>query len=797
MLGLFKSYSEREVKRVRKIVEKINKLDEKMQSLSDEELKAKTQEFKERYKKGETLEELLVEVFAVCKEASSRVLEMKQFDVQLIGGVVLHQGRIAEMKTGEGKTLTEVCPAYLNSITGEGVHIVTVNDYLAERDRELMKPLYDYLGVSTGVVISNINPQERKDAYSKDITYITNNELGFDYLKDNMVKTKESRVQRGLNFAIVDEVDSILIDEARTPLIISGQGDEPTNLYQITDVVVKSLSEEDYKVDEKERTVTLTESGVAKIEKFFGIDNYSDLEHFDLRHHVGQALKANFDMKKDIDYMPKNNEIYIVDEFTGRIAEGRRYSDGLHQALEAKEGVRIQSENKTLASITYQNLFKSYKKLSGMTGTAQTEEEEFRETYNLDVIVIPTNKPIQRIDREDKLYSSRIAKVKAIIKDIVETHTTGQPILIGTSSIEKSEELSELLSRKNIPHNVLNAKFHEQEAHIIEKAGMKGAVTIATNMAGRGTDIKIDDEVKKLGGLKVIGTERADNRRIDNQLVGRSGRQGDPGESIFYLSFEDDLLRVFSSPEILDKLEHSLNKNGQSAVLIQNKFFTKRVREAQKRIEGMHFESRKDTMKYDGVINKQREIIYSQRNEVLDTDNLVEFIDKMVKEVVSSKLHTLRLKLDDETYIDKSIEEIFIDYLDEINPLLFNKDFVTVDRVLDVYNKNNSIEEVEHYLYEKSIDKYNLIKQSYDEYMFSSIVRGILLSFVDLNWMEYLESITHIKQASQLASYKQQDPLQVFTLDSFEEFNELVKRIKISTVVSVFNIELGSGCETF
>ena len=543
---IFGTYSEREVRKLEKIADKIEELDEAMQKLSDDELRAKTDEFKNRLKNGETLDDILPEAFAVCREAAWRTLGMKHYRVQLIGGMVLHQGRIAEMKTGEGKTLVATLPLYLNALSGEGVHLVTVNDYLATRDVEWMGNLYHFLGLTTGCIVHGLNSDERRAAYAADITYGTNNEFGFDYLRDNMVIYKEERVQRKLNFAVVDEVDSILIDEARTPLIISGAGDKSTKFYNVADNFVKQLlADTDYTIDEKANSVMLTDSGVAKAEKSFGIDNYADAEHLELQHYITQALKANYGMKRDKDYMVKDDQVIIVDEFTGRLMEGRRYSDGLHQAIEAKEGVKIERESKTLATITFQNYFRMYKKLSGMTGTALTEENEFREIYSLDVIVVPTNKDVARIDKSDLIYKNTKGKYNAIIEDIIECNKKGQPVLVGTVSIEKSEYLSSLLKKRGIKHQVLNAKYHEQEAEIISHAGELGSVTIATNMAGRGTDIKLGEGVKEVGGLKIIGTERHESRRIDNQLRGRSGRQGDPGESVFYISLEDDLMRIF------------------------------------------------------------------------------------------------------------------------------------------------------------------------------------------------------------------------------------------------------------
>ncbi|MDU2993580.1 MAG: preprotein translocase subunit SecA, partial [Clostridium sp.] len=601
--GLFKSYSEREVNRIKPIVDKIEALDGSMSKLTDEELKNKTVEFKERLANGETLDDILVEAFATVREASWRVLQMKHYREQLIGGIVLHQGRIAEMKTGEGKTLVATLPAYLNALSGNGVHIITVNDYLAKRDMEWMGQIYNFLGLTTGVIVHELTNDQRREAYGSDITYGTNNEFGFDYLRDNMVIYKEERVQRQLNFCIVDEVDSILIDEARTPLIISGAGEKSTEFYKVADYFVKTLrEEEDYTIDEEANAVMLTDAGVEKAERAFKLDNYADADNMALQHYVTQALKANYSMRRDKDYMVKDGEVIIVDEFTGRLMEGRRYSDGLHQAIEAKEGVKIARESKTLATITFQNYFRMYNKLSGMTGTALTEENEFREIYGLDVIVVPTHRPVQRVDNADLVFKNEKGKFNAIVEDIIETHKTGQPILVGTVSIEKSEELSKILKKRGIPHQVLNAKYHEQEAEIISHAGELGMVTIATNMAGRGTDIKLGEGVVEVGGLKIIGTARHESRRIDNQLRGRSGRQGDPGSSTFYISLDDDLMRIFGS----DKIQAVVDKIGlEEDDAIENKIITKQIENAQKKVEGNNFNIRKTLLGYDDVMNMQ------------------------------------------------------------------------------------------------------------------------------------------------------------------------------------------------
>ena len=631
---IFGSYSDREVKRITPIVDKIDSLGPEMEKLSDEELKQKTFEFKDRYAKGESLDDMLPEAFAVCREASTRVLGMKHYREQLIGGIVLHQGRIAEMKTGEGKTLVATLPVYLNAIAGKGVHVITVNDYLATRDKEWMGQLYEFLGLTTGVIVHGLTNDQRREAYNADITYGTNNEFGFDYLRDNMVIYKEERVQRPLHYCIVDEVDSILIDEARTPLIISGAGSKSTDLYKIADFFVKKLrEEEDYTIDEKAHAAMLTDKGVAEAEKAFGIENYADANNMELQHHITQALKANYVMKRDKDYMVKDDEIAIVDEFTGRLMEGRRYSDGLHQAIEAKEGVKVQRESKTLATITFQNYFRMYTKLAGMTGTALTEETEFREIYGLDVVVIPTHRPVQREDHSDLVFKTAKGKYDAIVEEIIETHKTGQPVLVGTTSIEKSEYLSSLLKRKGIPHKVLNARYHEQEAEIVSHAGELGNITIATNMAGRGTDIKLGEGVLEVGGLKIIGTERHESRRIDNQLRGRSGRQGDKGHSRFYISLEDDLMRIFGS----EKLQAVVDRLGlEETEAIESKMVTKSIENAQKKVEGNNFDIRKTLLGYDDVMNKQREVIYKQRSQVLEGENLEDSVQAMIEDVVTS-----------------------------------------------------------------------------------------------------------------------------------------------------------------
>ncbi|HHV71739.1 MAG TPA: preprotein translocase subunit SecA, partial [Clostridia bacterium] len=635
MIGVLKKIlgdpNEKEIKCLQKTVEIINNLEAEISSLSDEELKGKTGEFKNRLEKGESLDSILPEAFAVVRETSRRVLNMRHFDVQLIGGMVLHAGKIAEMKTGEGKTLVATLPAYLNALTGKGVHIVTVNDYLARRDSEWMGQIYRFLGLKVGLIVHGLDYDQRKEAYAADITYGTNNEFGFDYLRDNMVLNKEHMVQRELNYAIIDEVDSILIDEARTPLIISGPGEKSTDLYiQFAKIVPRLKEGEDYLVDEKAKTVVPTEECIAKVEKMLNIDNMYDDRHMELTHYLNQALKAYALMRRDRDYVVKDGEVIIVDEFTGRLMYGRRYSDGLHQAIEAKEGVKVERESQTLATITFQNYFRMYNKLAGMTGTAATEAEEFRKIYGLDVVVIPTNKPMIRVDYPDVIYKTERAKFNAVVEEIAERHSKGQPVLVGTISIEKSEELSKLLKKKGIPHHVLNAKYHEKEAEIIAEAGQRGAVTISTNMAGRGTDIVLGEGVAELGGLHVIGTERHESRRIDNQLRGRAGRQGDPGSSRFYVSLEDDLMRLFGS----DNISGIMDKLGmEEDVPIEHPLITKAIENAQKKVEGRNFSIRKQVLEYDDVMNKQREIIYDQRRRVLEGDNLKDAIFQMIDDV--------------------------------------------------------------------------------------------------------------------------------------------------------------------
>lgn len=773
--GIFKSYSEREVNRIRPIVEQIENLSGDMEKLSDEELQGKTEEFKKRFQDGESLDDMLVEAFAVVREASSRVLGMKHYKEQLIGGVVLHQGRISEMKTGEGKTLVATLPAYLNAISGDGVHVVTVNDYLAKRDMEWMGQLYRFLGLTTGVIVHELTNEQRRDNYAADITYGTNNEFGFDYLRDNMVIYAEERVQRNLNFCIVDEVDSILIDEARTPLIISGAGEKSTEFYKIADYFVKSLTEDDYTLDEEAKAVMLTDSGVLKAEKTFNLENYADGENMAIQHYVTQSLRANYSMKIDKDYMVKNGEVIIVDEFTGRLMEGRRYSDGLHQAIEAKEGVKIARESKTLATITFQNYFRMYKKLSGMTGTALTEENEFREIYGLDVIVIPTHRPVERKDETDLLYKNEKGKLEAIVEDIEETHKTGQPILVGTISIEKSEQLSKLLKKKGIPHQVLNAKFHEQEAEIITHAGELGLVTIATNMAGRGTDIKLGEGVKEVGGLKIIGTSRHESRRIDNQLRGRAGRQGDPGSSRFYISLDDDLMRIFGSDKIQTIVDRGLDDNDA----IENKMLMKQIERAQKKVEGNNFNTRKTLLGYDDVMNAQREIIYAQRSEVLEGMDLKDQIISMVKEVIENAVD-IHLNNADETP-EKQIKNL-IAYLDEI---CVPKERVNIEELLDL-----SDEEITDKLVKIALDLYEAKEKEFESDKMRELERIILLRTVDSKWMDHIDNMDHLKQGIGLRAFKQQDPVQAYQMEGSIMFEEMINSIKIDTTKYLFHVQM-------
>lgn len=779
---IFGSYSEKELKRIKPIVDEIEAMEPEIKKLSDAQLKGKTQEFKNRLANGETLDDILPEAFAVVREASVRVLGMRHFRVQLIGGIILHQGRIAEMKTGEGKTLVATLPLYLNALTGKGTHLVTVNDYLAKYQSELMGKIYNFLGLSVGVIVHDMDNEERRHAYNCDITYGTNNEFGFDYLRDNMVVYKENMVQRGLNYAIVDEVDSILIDEARTPLIISGEGEKSTDFYKVADFFVKTLKQDvDFTVDEKSSSVILTDEGVAAAEKFFRIENYADPNQMELQHHVTQALKGNYIMKKDKDYMVKDGEVVIVDEFTGRLMEGRRYSDGLHQAIEAKEGVNVQRESKTLATITFQNYFRMYNKLSGMTGTALTEENEFREIYGLDVIVIPTHRPIARIDHPDVVYKSEKAKFAAIVEEIKETHKTGQPVLVGTVSIEKSEDLSALLKRKGIPHQVLNAKYHEKEAEIVSHAGEMGMVTIATNMAGRGTDIKLGEGVKEVGGLKIIGTERHESRRIDNQLRGRSGRQGDPGSSRFYISLEDDLMRIFGS----ERLQGLVEKAGfQDTDAIESKMVSNAIERAQKKVEGNNFDIRKTLLGYDDVMNQQREVIYQQRSEVLEGKDIKEQIEEMMKTVLNNAVDSHISGLEEEF---KSDLEKLINYVED---LCIPQGILKVSEL-----ENMSNDEIKEKIVSVAKDIYAKKEEEIGSDSLREIERVILLRVVDTKWMDHIDNMDHLKQGMSLRAYKQQDPVQAYQFEGSEMFNEMIFNIQTDTIRHLFRVKMEKAPE--
>lgn len=761
---------ELEIKKLNQIVDKIEELEEKIQALTDEELKNMTNIFKDKLKNGQTLDDILPEAFAVVREASKRVLGMRQYRVQLIGGIVLHQGKIAEMKTGEGKTLVGVAPVYLNALTEKGVHVITVNDYLAKRDKEIMEPVYNFLGMSVGVIVNGQNPLERKEQYKCDITYGTNNEYGFDYLRDNMVTKNEDKVQRQLNFAIVDEVDSILIDEARTPLIISGTGEESTELYNIADNFINTLKEEDYETDEKENTVSLTESGLKKAESFFSIENITSIDNMEIFHHVNQALRANKLMEKDVDYVVKDNEILIVDEFTGRIMDGRRYSDGLHQAIEAKEKVEIQRESKTLATVTFQNFFRLYSKLSGMTGTAKTEEGEFQSTYNINVVQIPTNKPVIRADLHEKVFRTEKEKYNAVVEEIIKIHKTKQPILVGTVSIEKSELLSDLLNKKGIKHEVLNAKHHEKEAAIISKAGKLGSVTIATNMAGRGTDISLgagDKEeekiVKELGGLYVIGTEIHETRRIDNQLRGRSGRQGDPGTSRFFVSLEDEVIKLYGGKSI-EKIMKRVGTKENGA--IENKSISKAIERAQRAIEGKNFEIRKNVLQYDDVINEQRKVIYKERNKVLDNEDIEQDIRNMALEVI---------KFAAKLYLEKQK-----DYTGFLNYLALA--FMPAETLVIPNMDKMKVDEIIAYTYDLSNRVYDFKKITLGADRLKELEKKILLEVVDKYWIEHIDAMDQLRQGIGLMAAGQKDPVKEYTIQGYEMFELLNRKIHIATV---------------
>ena len=849
--SIFGSVNKKELKKIEPIIKKIESYDKSMQQLSDDELKHKTVEFKERLKNGETLDDIMPEAYAVVREASYRVLGMKQYRVQLIGGIVLHQGRIAEMKTGEGKTLVATLPAYLNALSGKGVHVVTVNDYLAKRDKEWMGKVHEFLGLTVGVIVYGLDNDERRENYACDITYGTNNQYGFDYLRDNMVIYKKDKVQRGLNFAIVDEVDSILIDEARTPLIISGQGDESTDMYTRANMFANGLTgrimdpEEDkpdifdrefkdetvdFLVDEKRKTASLTEIGTKKAEEYFGVENLSDPNNMELAHHINQALKANNTMKRDIDYVVKDDEILIVDEFTGRIMEGRRYSDGLHQAIEAKEGVEVKSESKTLATVTFQNYFRMYNKLSGMTGTAKTEESEFNEIYKMDVVEIPTNKPVARVDEQDRVYINENAKFNAIVEEIKEIHKTGQPILVGTISIEVSEKLSKLLKKNGIKHDVLNAKQHEREAEIVAQAGMFDKVTIATNMAGRGTDIllggnpdflakhdmkkqgygeyviesldsflpstdeelvaarnvynelykkykKMTDEDKKkvieVGGLYIIGTERHESRRIDNQLRGRSGRQGDPGRSRFFVSLGDNLMRLFGGETIQKYAESGKFPEDEP---MEFRTITKAIERAQTKVESNNFGIRKNVLKYDDVMNAQRKVIYNERDKVLDGEDMHESIVAMIKDIIANAINTYCQDQNTEHWE----MEALMTYLNTFIP----EGTLDLTR-LNSYNKKTFTD----YVIQKALEVYNAKEEAIGKEKFREIERVILLMVVDRKWMDHIDAMDQLRQGIGLRAFGQQDPVRAYNNEGFEMFEDMNHSIKEDTVRGMFNVQ--------
>lgn len=768
--------TEHELKKMWPIVRRINDLEPKLAGLSDSSLQEKTFEFKNRLAAGETLDDILPEAFAVVREASRRVTGMRHFNVQILGGIVLHRGDIAEMRTGEGKTLVASLPVYLNALTGKGVHVVTVNDYLATRDSEDMGRIYKFLGLSVGLIVHDLTYEQRRRAYNADVTYGTNNEFGFDYLRDNMVISADQMVQRPLNYCIVDEVDSILIDEARTPLIISGPGEKSTELYSTLAAIVKHFDKEDYTMDEKQKTIAPTDSGVAKVEKMLGISNMFDNEHLDLNHLVIQALRARFMMHRDKDYVVKNGEIVIVDEFTGRLMFGRRYSDGLHQSIEAKEAVKVQGESKTLATITFQNYFRMYDKLAGMTGTAKTEEDEFNKIYKLDVYVIPTNKPAIRKDLPDVIYKTKNAKYRAVVREVKKRHATGQPILVGTTSINQSEILSQLLNKENIVHNVLNAKYHEKEAEIIKNAGQRDMVTIATNMAGRGTDIKLGEGVADLGGLMIIGTERHESRRIDNQLRGRAARQGDPGTTQFFLSLEDDLMRIFGSENIsrfMDKLGMDEDEP------ITANMITRSIEKAQKKVESHNFEIRKYVLEYDDVMNQQREVLYNQRRQVLTADDLKDTIMGMVDDIILSEL---------DKYADEKLypeEWDFAGLLAQMQQYFVPKHAVTVEEL-----ENMSRIEVQEKLKQIAVDLYNERFNEFGEETMKELEKAVMLRVVDSKWMDHLDAMDALKEGINLRAYGQKNPLVEYKFEAYEMFSEMVESIKRTVITFLYHIQV-------
>ncbi len=782
-MNIFKKLFDHEYKELKKfneLAEKIIDLDEEYQKLTDNELRNKTEEFKKRLADGETLDDILVDAYATVREMAYRKLGEKAFFVQLVGAIAIHYGNIAELKTGEGKTLVTTFPAYLNALTGEGVHVVTVNEYLTVRNAEWMGPIYEGLGITVGINKRDLMPKEKKEQYDCDILYTTNNELGFDYLRDNMVIRKENRVQRGLNYAIIDEVDSILIDEARTPLIISGGELTSANLYIDADKFAKSLkNEEDYLYDEKTKGVTLTDLGNEKAEKYFHLNNLYDMQNNELVHYINQALRANYSMKKDFDYVVQDGEVLIVDPFTGRIMKGRQWSDGLHQAVEAKEGVKINQENKTVATITFQNLFRMYKKLSGMTGTAKTEEEEFRNIYNMYVIAVPTNKPVARIDYPDLVYPTQKGKYKAIVKVIEEKHKTGQPILVGTIAVETSELISEMLTKKGIKHEVLNAKNHEREAEIISHAGEKGAVTIATNMAGRGTDIKLTDETKELGGLCVIGTERHESRRIDNQLRGRSGRQGDPGESQFFVSMEDELMVRFGTDRIKTMLQ-SIGFDEEQA--IRSKTFTNALSSAQAKVEGNNFDMRKQLLEYDDVMNNQREDIYERRNEILDNDS--------IHETVLDTIHSYISYLVDTHYVDNKVSgEALKDLVDIVNQNLLKQD-ITEEEI-----SSKTSDEAIEFIFNKAQDEYEGKLKEIPEEVRNEFEKAISLNVIDKYWTDNINSLSHLREAVMMRGYGGQDPLRAYTVEGLEMYENMLDKIDKDTSIYLMKAEIRQNIE--
>ena len=772
-------YETKELKRIDKIVDEIEALDEKMQSIKDIEFKAKTEEFKKRVEEGESLDDIVVEAFALAREACYRAIGEKPFRVQLIGGLAIHRGNIAEMKTGEGKTLTTVLPAYLNALSGKGVHVITTNEYLSTRNAQWMGPIYDLLGVSVGINTRDKSPKEKKEAYEADITYTTNNELGFDYLRDNMVVHKENRTQRGLNFAVIDEVDSILIDEARTPLIISGGSAKSANIYKEADRVAKNLKIDDYVVDEKTKKVTLTEDGVKNCEKMLHLDNLYDISNSVMVHNLDKALTANYAFKKDVDYVIENDKVIIVDTFTGRLMHGRQFSEGLHQALEAKEGVTINEETKTLATITFQNLFRMYNKLSGMTGTAKTEEEEFQNIYNTNVVCIPTNKPVIRDDQVDLIYSSLKGKFNAVVKTVKEIHKTGRPILVGVASVETSELVSQLLTKAGVKHELLNAKNHEKEAHIIENAGKKNAVTIATNMAGRGTDIKLGEGVRELGGLFVLGTERHDSRRIDNQLRGRAGRQGDPGTTRFFVSMEDDLMIKFGSEKMKTVMESLGIKDDQA---ISNKMISKNIESAQKKVEGFNFDRRKGLLDFDNVISKQREIIYDRRNEILDNDSIRDRVLDTFKEFVSNQVNG--------HLTDGELTNNDIDNLME----LFNARYLK-KRKLKKEDFNKDTNSLIDFIYDIVVDDYSKKLDDVPKDIQDDFEKSISLRCIDKNWMDQLDAMEALKEGVGLRGYAQSNPLQVYALEGFDLFDNMMANISAEISNFLLNAEVRQNIE--